>query len=144
MTDSSLDLPDAEGCAFCDYLAGRRQYTILERGPLTATLVTREQRGFGHVLVMPIAHRPTLLELVDSEAKELMISIRDAARAIDAAFERPGISVWQNNGIDANQQIGHLHFHVAGTLPEGGTEFGDVPELTIEETDAIAARLRNA
>lgn len=143
MTDNALEVPDDGQCAFCDYLSGRRPYTVLRKTDLTATLVTREQRGVGHVLVLPIAHRPTLLDLQDNEARELMIAIRDAARSIDAAFERPGISVWQNNGVDANQKIGHLHFHVAGTLPEGGTEFGDVPELSIAETEAIASRLRD-
>jgi histidine triad (HIT) family protein len=73
-----------------------------------------------------------------------MMAIRNAARLIDTAYERPGIAVWQNNGIDANQKIPHLHFHVAGTLPDGGTEFGEVPELSVAETDAIARRLTAA
>jgi hypothetical protein len=37
--------------------------------------------------------------------------------------------------------IPHLHFHVAGTLPGGGTEWGSVKERSIAETDDIAARL---
>ncbi len=63
------------------------------------------------------------------------------AAAIDATFERPGIAVWQNNGTAAHQAIPHLHFHIAGTLTGGGTDFGDVPELTVEQTDQIAARI---
>jgi histidine triad (HIT) family protein len=31
---------------------------------------------------------------------------------------------------------------VAATLPGGGTEWGPVPSLTVEETDALAERLR--
>lgn len=46
--------------------------------------------------------------------------------------------VWQNNGIPAHQSLPHLHFHVAGTLPDGGTDWGDVPKLTLAQTDAIA------
>jgi hypothetical protein len=69
---------------------------------------------------------------------------RHAARVIDLADGRPGIAVWQNNGVPANQTIGHLHFHVAGTLDTGGTEWGDVPELSVAETDAIAEKLHRA
>ena len=35
-TDSSLDVPAVGACAFCDYLSGRRPYTIVERNDLTA------------------------------------------------------------------------------------------------------------
>lgn len=141
---SCLDLPSAESgpCAFCDYLAGRRPFTILHRTPKVATLVTREQRGVPHLLVIPVAHCQTLLELPEDVAGPLMLELKAAAEAIDKAFCRQGISVWQNNGTDANQAIPHLHFHVAGTLDAGGTEWGDVPELSVAETDRIAKYLR--
>lgn len=70
-----------------------------------------------------------------------MAALRDATRTIDDAFGRLGVVVWQNNGIPALQVIGHLHFHVAGTLPGGGAEFGSVPELSIDQTNGIARLL---
>jgi histidine triad (HIT) family protein len=71
-----------------------------------------------------------------------MVGVVESARAIDASEERPGIAVWQNNGVGADQTIPHVHFHVAGTLPGGGTEWGDVDELSVAQTDQLAARLR--
>jgi len=137
MTSDSLDLPEDEPCAFCDYLGKRRPYTIVCKSETVAVLVTREQRGIGHLLVMPIRHYPTLLECTMDERHALIDTLAAAAGAIDKAYKRPGIAVWQNNGIAAHQAIGHLHFHVAGTLSDGGTDFGTVPELSIEQTDAI-------
>ena len=52
--DSSLDIPEQEPCAFCDYLSGARPFTILYRNDLIAVLVTREQRAIGHLLVLPV------------------------------------------------------------------------------------------
>jgi len=144
MTNSNIDIPDETGCSFCDYLQGRRPYTVLCRKPLVAVLVTREQRGVGHVLVLPVRHYPTLLESNSEERHALIDTVARVAGAIDSAYERPGIAVWQNNGTAAHQAIPHLHFHVAGTLPGGGTDFGDVPELSIDETNAIASRLSAA
>lgn len=138
---SSLDIPEQEPCAFCDYLSGVRPFTVLYRNDLIAVLVTREQRGIGHLLVLPVRHYPTLLESEPPERHAMMDTLAWAAAAIDAAFERPGIAVWQNNGTAAHQAIPHLHFHIAGTLTGGGTEFGDVPELTVEQTDQIAAQI---
>jgi histidine triad (HIT) family protein len=139
---SHIEVPVADSCAFCDYLSGRRPYTILVRSNLVAILVTREQRGFGHLLVVPVRHCPTLLDLHDEEADAVMRLVRRAARAIDLTGHRPGIAVWQNNGIPAHQTIPHVHFHVAGTLPGGGTEWGEVEELSLEATEEIAVRLK--
>ena len=143
MTDS-IQLPDDGRCAFCDYLSGARPYTVLSRTDQIATLVTREQRGVSHLLVIPIRHVVTILDLADEESGALMIGVREAARMIDRAEKRPGIAVWQNNGVSAGQAIGHVHFHVAGTLPDGNTERGKVPELSVADTNAIAERLRGS
>lgn len=137
-----LDVPIAGDCAFCQYMRHERPYTILRERSLTATLVTREQRGVAHVLVLPIRHVTTILDLRPEESSELMGEIVEVARAIDRAEKRPGIAVWQNNGVPANQTIAHVHFHVAGTLPGGETERGPVTELPVSATEAIADRLR--
>jgi histidine triad (HIT) family protein len=109
---------------------------------MAAILVTREQRGVSHLLVVPTRHAPTILDLQDEEARAIMDLVRRSAAAIDRVEQRPGISIWQNNGVDARQAIPHLHVHVAGTIPGGGTEWDEVRELSLEETDRIAARLR--
>ncbi|WP_433475013.1 HIT family protein [Spirillospora sp. CA-142024] len=141
--NASLDVPKIWPCPFCEYLAGVRPFTILTRTEAVATLVTREQRGVGHLLVMPIRHRPTLIDLTKDEATAIMPAIISAAKAVSNAYKVRGVAVWQNNGIPAHQTIPHVHFHVAGTLPDGGTEWEHVEESSIADTDAIAARLRD-
>lgn len=142
MSSRHIEVPVTDQCAFCDYLAGRRPFTVLRRDSDTAILVTREQRGRGHVLVVPLRHRETILDLTSTEASLLMNQVIAVAHAIDEAYGRPGIAIWQNNGVAANQTIPHVHIHVAGTLPGGETDRGDVDELSVEETDAIARVLR--
>jgi len=137
-----LELPALDACPFCAYLAGTRPYTILERDGLTATLVTYEQRGRGHVLVVPVAHRVTILDVTPAEGAALVAGVQRAAAAIVGAYDPEGVAVWQNNGVPAHQTVPHVHVHVAGTLPGGGTEWGKVPRLAVAATDAIAERLR--
>jgi histidine triad (HIT) family protein len=139
--ESSIDVPSNDGCAFCAYLRGERPYTILSRTADTATFVTREQRGRPHLLVLPVRHVPTILELTDAETASVAINVRDAAILIDRAYAKTGIAIWQNNGVSAGQAISHVHFHVAGTLEDGGTEFGPVAEISVAETDEIAKKL---
>jgi histidine triad (HIT) family protein len=137
----ALDLPHEDRWSFCAYLAGERPYSILERGPLVSLLVPFKQRGVGHILAVPTAHRPTILDLSSREAAAVMDATVRATRAIVGAYDPKGVAVWQNNGIPARQSIPHVHVHVAGTLPGGGTEWGEVPRLSVAETDAIASRL---
>jgi len=144
MSSNSIDAPTNARCAFCDYLAGLRPYTVLRKGELSAILVTREQRGTSHVLVMPTRHRRTILDLPPDEACAVMQDVVDAAKAIEAIEQPEGLAVWQNNGVAADQTIAHVHFHVAGTLPGGGTERGEVDEVSLAETDKIGHRLRGA
>jgi histidine triad (HIT) family protein len=139
---SHLAIPDAHPCAFCDYLSGVRPFTILHRENHAAVLVTREQRGFSHLLIVTTRHAPTVLDINDDESEAVMRLVRISARAIDKVEKRPGISVWQNNGVDAHQAIPHFHTHVAGTVPGGGTDWDRVRELSLEQTEAIAERLR--
>jgi histidine triad (HIT) family protein len=139
--ESSIDLPENTGCAFCAYLRGDRPYTILSRTADTATFVTREQRGHPHLLVLPVRHVPSILELTDAEASSVAIEVRNAAILIDRAYSKSGIAIWQNNGVPAGQKISHVHFHVAGTLVGGGTEFGPVAEISLLETDEIAHKI---
>lgn len=141
ISTNSIVVPASTSCAFCAYLAGLRPYTIIRRNDQIAVLVTREQRGLPHLLVLPVQHRETILNLNNNEAAALMVGVRQVALAINKAYRRPGIAIWQNNGVAANQAIGHVHFHVAGTLNEGGTKWGDVEEVSLQETDSISDRV---
>lgn len=138
----AMILPAQDDCSFCVFLLGHRPYTILERSATVALLVTREQRGIGHLLAIPTAHRPTMLDLQPDEFAPLLELTQRATAAIVGAFDVEGVAVWQNNGVSARQSVPHLHIHVAGTLPGGGTDWGEVPRLSIAETDGIADRLR--
>jgi histidine triad (HIT) family protein len=137
-----VELPEDDPCSFCEYLAGRRPYTILDRDDRVATLITRQQRGRLHVLVVPVAHRPTILDLQQPEYEGLLATVVRASRAIAAAVDAEGIAIWQKNGVANGQTVPHVHFHVAATLPGGGTEWGPVPTLSVQVTDDLAEQLR--
>jgi histidine triad (HIT) family protein len=83
-------LPVDDPCSFCEYLAGRRPYTVLHRDERVAVLVTREQRGRMHVLVIPVRHCETILDLYRDEEAPLMAAVSRSARAIAAATDAEG------------------------------------------------------
>ena len=142
MSPSSLIMHPTDRCVFCHFLSGQFRYTILAEDELTVMFVTREQRGVGHVLVVPRTHRETIVDLEPAEGAAVMAAVIEVSRAVLDAYQCAGLAVWQNNGSAAHQRVPHVHFHVAGTLPGGGTNFDKVPFLSVEETDAIADQIR--
>lgn len=143
MENTSIIIPDPKPCAFCDYLNNKRPFTFVYKDKNIAVLVTREQRGKPHLLVIPLKHVETLLELSNKEATQLIIAVKKVANAIEQEYKPAGISIWQNNGVSSNQTIAHVHFHIAGTHDANGTTWGHVPELSLDETEKIALRLRS-
>ncbi|MCT4715619.1 HIT domain-containing protein [Enterobacteriaceae bacterium H18W14] len=140
----SLILPDNTECAFCRYLNGEIPYTIVMKDKHIAVMVTKEQRGYPHLLVIPTRHCETILQLSDTECSKLLKVLRDVSIAIEKEYNVEGISVWQNNGISSNQTINHLHFHVAGTTKNQGTIWGEVEESSLSITEGISKKILNS
>lgn len=51
---NNIVVPASGSCPFCAFLRREKPYTILRRSGLVAILVTREQRGTSHLLVVPV------------------------------------------------------------------------------------------
>ncbi len=139
-----IELPRADPCPYCEAFAGRLVYPAAARSADTAVLVTAEQRGDPHVLVMPTRHLPTILQLDDRETAVLFTTVARVARAMARCFDVEGIAVWQNNGVFAYQSVPHVHVHVAGTVRPRGTRFGPVDAIGLQERQRIADRLAAA
>ena len=54
-------------------------------------------------------------------------------------IQRTDVSTVERNA-DSNSAV--IQLDIAATLPGGGTNWGEVPRLPLEETDRIADRLR--
>lgn len=143
-----LDLPVREPCPFCNNIAGVPSPTsgpcaVVERTDLTFTFVAPRLAYDCHVLVIPIRHTPTILELNDDEAAAIAHATRRAARAIQAAFDPDGINLWQNNGLGSGQSVPHYHQHVVTrTLSAAWPPLRPTEYAPNADREAIAERLR--
>src|SRR4029077_1738835 len=78
----------------------------------------------GHVLVAVKKHAENICALDDTQAAAIARASTRVARAIRAAFNPEGLSVYQANGKAAGQTVFHYHVHL---LPRHA---GDGMELT--------------
>jgi ATP adenylyltransferase len=116
--------PPSDACFFCSLQElDDAEAMILERTATTFTLMNAYPYTSGHVLVAPLRHEATLVDLDEPEAGGLMDAVRRANRALDAAYRPGGINVGANVGRAAGAGVpGHVHLHV---LPrwDGDTNF---------------------
>jgi histidine triad (HIT) family protein len=99
-------------CVFCEVVAGSRSQPVVLDEPEVLAFMDLRQPSQGHVLVIPKRHIENIFELDEAAASPLMAALAKVARAVRAAFEPDGVSIWSSNGPGAHQEVPHLHLHV--------------------------------
>jgi histidine triad (HIT) family protein len=99
-------------CAFCKIVAKAIPATIVHEDEHTLAFMDIGQVNPGHVLVAVKRHAPDVFSLDDVQAAAVFRAAARVARAIRAAFEPQGLSVYQANGKAAGQTVFHMHLHL--------------------------------
>jgi histidine triad (HIT) family protein len=107
-----FELLDYKICSFCQDLAGERECAFIAENEFAAAEVNERQYERGAMLVIPRAHRESILDIEPAEIAEVYTLAREVARAATAAFGALGMSVFQNNGTKGAQSEPHFHVHV--------------------------------
>lgn len=69
-------------------------------------------QGEGHTLVIPKAPSRGLLDAQPETLAALMHSVQTVARAVKAAFDADGLTIFQFNEPAGGQTVFHLHLHI--------------------------------
>ncbi len=141
----STDLSSTDDCLFCRLIRGEIPATRVCEDELTLAFMDIGQVNPGHVLVAVKRHAATLLEVTPDEAAAAMRTAQRVALAARAAFDPPGLSLYQMNGREGEQTVFHFHLHVLPRHADDGVGLlwprKDPPR---EQLEACAARLRAA
>ena len=133
------------GCTFCRIVAGELPaHVVLDDADVLAFLDVRPV-FHGHTLVVPKAHRDTLLDLPQDELPVLFGAVQQMAAAVVDALGAEGSWVSVNNVV--SQSVPHLHVHVVPRTKGDGLRGFFWPRTKYAsdaEAAATAARLRDA
>jgi histidine triad (HIT) family protein len=99
-------------CIFCRIVAKEIPATLVHEDEHTLAFMDIGQVNPGHVLVAVKKHAENIFALDEVQAAAVFSSAAKVARAIRAAFEPQGLSVYQANGAAAGQTVPHLHLHL--------------------------------
>ena len=99
-------------CVFCRIVAKEIPAAVVYEDELAIAFMDAGQVKPGHVLVAAKGHAENLYELDDAQASALLRAAARLARAIRAAYQPQGLSVYQANGRAAWQSVFHYHMHL--------------------------------
>ena len=102
-------------CIFCKIVQGEMEADVVHEDDQIIAFHDINGRAPVHVLVIPRQHVASLAEigkLSDSDAKRLFEVSEEVAEKLGIA--ESGYAVRINNGLDAGQEVFHLHLHVLG------------------------------
>lgn len=140
-----IELPANDPCPFCEGLAGRHDWAIIEELPDSLAFIPRYPLRTGHVLVILKRHAPTILDLSPDELASVMRQTQRVGRALASTIDASGLNVFQNNGVSAGQSVAHYHVHVLPSHPGNDPTRFVPPEerryVPLEERAELAARI---
>ena len=92
------------------------------RGELPASKVYEDEdvlvimdvmpQGKGHSLVIPKRPSRNILDMRADDLRNTILAVQRVARAVQKAFDAPGVLVMQFSEPAAGQTVFHAHFHV--------------------------------
>jgi diadenosine tetraphosphate (Ap4A) HIT family hydrolase len=95
----------------------------------------------GHTLVIPKEHYETVFDIPEEQLAQVHKAAKRVAAAVKAGVKADGISIIQQNGRAANQDIFHLHVHIIPRVRgQKLPRFGDLFEASRDSLNQTAIK----
>jgi len=132
-----------DSCIFCRIVQEQSPGNIVYEDETVMAFLDINPLNEGHTLVIPKEHYKDIFEIpvellayLHSISKRIAIAVKETTKA-------DGISIFQQNGKAANQEIPHLHIHVVPRF-EGQRmgRFSERVNVNGEELEQVAMNIR--
>ncbi len=101
-----------ESCIFCKIVQKQAPSSIIYEDEYVMAFLDIRPVNEGHTLVIPKEHYADIFDTPNELLGKVHQATKKVAVAVKQAVNADGISIIQQNGRAANQDIFHLHVHV--------------------------------
>jgi histidine triad (HIT) family protein len=132
-----------ENCVFCKIVQRQVPSSVIFEDEAVLVFLDIRPLNLGHSLVIPKAHYVDLFDIPQTLLSQVHVASQKVAFAIKEATEADGISIIQQNGKAAGQDIFHLHVHVVPRFE--GQKLPHFSELQIvdrSKLDEMATKIK--
>ncbi len=130
-------------CIFCKIVGKQAPASIIYEDESVMAFLDIRPLNLGHALVIPKAHYFDIFDIPANELTNVHNVVKMVSCPIKKATGSDGISIIQQNGRAAGQDIFHLHVHVVPRF-EGQKmpRFSDLKEVERNKLDDMAQKIR--
>jgi len=130
-------------CIFCRIARKQAPASIVYEDETTLAFLDINPLSEGHTLVIPREHYATIFDAPEELIAHVHRVVKRVALAVKEATKADGISIIQQNGHAADQDVFHLHVHVIPRF-EGQklTRFRETVRSNREKLDQVAVDIR--
>ena len=130
-------------CIFCQIVRKQAPASRIYENDEVMVFLDIRPLYMGHTLVIPKAHYVDIFEIPKTLLCKVHQVSKQVAPAIKKATDADGISIIQQNGKSAGQDIFHLHVHVVPRF-EGQKlpRFSELQEVEREKLEDMAKKIR--
>lgn len=134
-------------CIFCKIVGGKISARVITQNDKALAFLDAFPLSLGHTLLIPKEH----FSKVQDMNRAYMLAVFDLLRPLTAAVEvATGVkasTIAIHNGIDAGQEILHVHIHIIPRVWGDGagpvhSMFKNRPRLGSEKMDSIRDRIK--
>ena len=132
-----------EPCIFCKIVRKQAPASIVYEDETVMVFLDIRPLNIGHTLVIPKAHCVDIFDIPETLQSQVHKVTKQVSFAVKKATNADGISIIQQNGKAAGQDIFHLHVHVVPRF-EGQKlpPFSDLKEVERAKLDGLAKKIR--
>ena len=132
-----------EFCIFCKIVRKQAPSSIVYEDEVVMVFLDIRPLNMGHTLVIPKAHYVDIFDIPQNLLSQIHKIPKQVSFAVKKATSADGISIIQQNGKAAGQDIFHIHVHVVPRF-EGQKlpRFSDLKEVERAKLDEMAKKIK--
>jgi histidine triad (HIT) family protein len=132
-----------ESCIFCKIVRKQAPSSIIYEDETVIAFLDIRPLNMGHTLVIPKAHFVNIFDIPEELLSQIYRATKQVSLATKKATDSDGISIIQQNGKAAGQDIFHFHAHIVPRF-EGQKLplFSELKEVERAKLDAMAKKIK--
>ncbi|HEY7573220.1 MAG TPA: HIT family protein [Nitrososphaeraceae archaeon] len=135
-------------CIFCRIISNQIPARILHQNDRAVALLDAFPLSIGHALVIPKIHYSKLQDLDIDSTGSVFSLVRKICAVLERAVNVNSTTVAVHNGVEAGQEIPHVHVHIVPRTKFDGagpihTMFKKRPAMNADQLDVIYGNIKN-
>ncbi len=132
-----------ESCIFCKIVNKTAQASVVYEDQDVMAFLDIRPLNMGHTLVIPKAHYVDIFDIPEKLLSQVYLVAKKISSPIKEATDADGISIIQQNGKAAGQDIFHLHVHVVPRFEEQKLpRFSELRKVERAKLDKMAEKIK--